>query len=159
MASSTRPRLPAYGLFQFWEVISDEHGIQPDGTYKGESDLQLERINVYYNEATGEAGRLPFRSRAFQEESMSPELSSSISSPEPWTPSALGPSEPCSDRTTSSSDSPEPETTGPRWDSPGRRRWRYGFRDTTPKELSSSITFWMWSARKPRAVTAYKGSS
>ena len=38
---------------QFWEVISDEHGIQPDGTYKGESDLQLERINVYYNEANG----------------------------------------------------------------------------------------------------------
>uniref|UniRef100_A0A915N6G2 Tubulin beta chain n=1 Tax=Meloidogyne javanica TaxID=6303 RepID=A0A915N6G2_MELJA len=38
---------------KFWEVISDEHGIQPDGTYKGESDLQLERINVYYNEAHG----------------------------------------------------------------------------------------------------------
>ncbi|KAK6029864.1 tubulin/FtsZ family protein [Ostertagia ostertagi] len=36
---------------KFWEVISDEHGIQPDGSYKGESDLQLERINVYYNEA------------------------------------------------------------------------------------------------------------
>uniref|UniRef100_A0AC34Q479 C2H2-type domain-containing protein n=1 Tax=Panagrolaimus sp. JU765 TaxID=591449 RepID=A0AC34Q479_9BILA len=32
-------------------VISDEHGIQPDGSYQGESDLQLERINVYYNEA------------------------------------------------------------------------------------------------------------
>lgn len=39
---------------KFWEVISDEHGIQPDGTYKGDSDLQLERINVYYNEANGE---------------------------------------------------------------------------------------------------------
>ena len=39
--------------FKFWEVISDEHGIQPDGSYKGESDLQLERINVYYNEAHG----------------------------------------------------------------------------------------------------------
>ncbi|KHN74957.1 Tubulin beta-1 chain [Toxocara canis] len=37
----------------FWEVISDEHGIQPDGSYKGDSDLQLERINVYYNEASG----------------------------------------------------------------------------------------------------------
>ncbi|CAI5446104.1 unnamed protein product [Caenorhabditis angaria] len=36
---------------KFWEVISDEHGIQPDGTYNGDSDLQLERINVYYNEA------------------------------------------------------------------------------------------------------------
>uniref|UniRef100_A0A915DRJ0 Tubulin beta chain n=1 Tax=Ditylenchus dipsaci TaxID=166011 RepID=A0A915DRJ0_9BILA len=38
---------------KFWEVISDEHGIQPDGSYKGDSDLQLERINVYYNEANG----------------------------------------------------------------------------------------------------------
>lgn len=38
---------------QFWEVISDEHGIDPSGAYNGDSDLQLERINVYYNEATG----------------------------------------------------------------------------------------------------------
>merc|ERR1712157_546852 len=29
------------------------HGIDPTGTYHGDSDLQLERINVYYNEATG----------------------------------------------------------------------------------------------------------
>ena len=35
------------------KVISDEHGIDPTGTYHGDSDLQLERINVYYNEATG----------------------------------------------------------------------------------------------------------
>ena len=39
--------------FQFWEIISDEHGIDPTGSYSGTSDLQLERINVYYNEATG----------------------------------------------------------------------------------------------------------
>lgn len=38
---------------QFWEVISDEHGIDPTGSYQGDSDLQLERINVYYNEASG----------------------------------------------------------------------------------------------------------
>ena len=38
---------------KFWEIISDEHGIDPTGSYKGESDLQLERINVYYNEAGG----------------------------------------------------------------------------------------------------------
>ena len=38
---------------KFWEVVSDEHGIDPTGTYHGDSDLQLERINVYYNEATG----------------------------------------------------------------------------------------------------------
>lgn len=42
------------GFFpQFWEVISDEHGIDPTGSYHGDSDLQLERINVYYNEASG----------------------------------------------------------------------------------------------------------
>ena len=35
------------------EVISDEQGIDPTGTYHGDSDLQLERINVYYSEATG----------------------------------------------------------------------------------------------------------
>lgn len=38
---------------KFWEVISDEHSIDATGTYNGDSDLQLERINVYYNEASG----------------------------------------------------------------------------------------------------------
>ncbi|KAF9539416.1 Tubulin beta-4A chain [Mortierella hygrophila] len=38
---------------KFWEVISDEHGIDNAGVYRGDSDLQLERINVYYNEANG----------------------------------------------------------------------------------------------------------
>ncbi|CAI6355022.1 unnamed protein product [Macrosiphum euphorbiae] len=38
---------------KFWEVISDEHGIDPTGSYHGDSDLQLERINVYYTEALG----------------------------------------------------------------------------------------------------------
>jgi len=38
---------------KFWAAISEEHGIDPTGSYKGDSDLQLERINVYYNEATG----------------------------------------------------------------------------------------------------------
>lgn len=36
-------------------MISDEHGIDPTGAYHGDSDLQLERINVYYNEAGGES--------------------------------------------------------------------------------------------------------
>ena len=43
------------GIAKFWEVISDEHGIDdPTGTYRGgeSADLQLERINVYYNEAS-----------------------------------------------------------------------------------------------------------
>ena len=49
---------------KFWEVISDEHGIDPTGTYHGDSDLQLERINVYFNEATGgRYGPLPSRAR------------------------------------------------------------------------------------------------
>lgn len=38
---------------KFWEVVCDEHGIDSTGTYQGDSDLQLERINVYFNEATG----------------------------------------------------------------------------------------------------------
>ncbi|XP_070985773.1 tubulin beta-3 chain [Oncorhynchus clarkii lewisi] len=37
---------------KFWEVISDEHGISPTGNYEGDSPLQLERISVYYNEAS-----------------------------------------------------------------------------------------------------------
>ncbi|XP_078411597.1 tubulin beta-4 chain-like isoform X1 [Cetorhinus maximus] len=38
---------------KFWEVISEEHGIDPKGNYIGDSDLQLERINVYFKEAHG----------------------------------------------------------------------------------------------------------
>ncbi|PWZ01739.1 tubulin-domain-containing protein [Testicularia cyperi] len=38
---------------KFWEVLSDEHGIDPNGNYIGTSDDQLARINVYYNEASG----------------------------------------------------------------------------------------------------------
>jgi tubulin beta len=38
---------------RFWQVISEEHGIEPTGLYKGDSDQQLERINVYYNQAQG----------------------------------------------------------------------------------------------------------
>ena len=34
-------------------MISDEHGIDACGAYNGDSDSQLERVNVYYNEATG----------------------------------------------------------------------------------------------------------
>ena len=32
---------------KFWEVISDEHGVDPTGTCQGDSDLQLDRSNVY----------------------------------------------------------------------------------------------------------------
>lgn len=37
---------------KFWEVISDEHGIANDGTYGGTTDMQLERISVYYTESS-----------------------------------------------------------------------------------------------------------
>lgn len=30
--------------------MSDEHGIDQDGLYKGNNDMQLERIAVYYKE-------------------------------------------------------------------------------------------------------------
>uniref|UniRef100_A0A8W8M2F5 Tubulin/FtsZ 2-layer sandwich domain-containing protein n=1 Tax=Magallana gigas TaxID=29159 RepID=A0A8W8M2F5_MAGGI len=36
---------------KFWEVISDEHGLDPTGIYHGDSALQLERIDVYFSEA------------------------------------------------------------------------------------------------------------
>lgn len=38
---------------KFWEVVCEEHGIDPTGSYKGVTDLQLERINVYFDEASG----------------------------------------------------------------------------------------------------------
>lgn len=38
---------------KFWQSISEEHGIDPTGTYHGDSDLQLDKINVYFNEVNG----------------------------------------------------------------------------------------------------------
>merc|ERR1712242_123026 len=38
---------------KFWEIISDEHGIDPTGAYTGTSELQMERIDVYFNQAMG----------------------------------------------------------------------------------------------------------
>jgi len=38
---------------KFWEVMSQEHGISKVGTYEGDKDIQLERINVYFNEGQG----------------------------------------------------------------------------------------------------------
>ncbi|RTG85050.1 tubulin beta [Schistosoma bovis] len=37
---------------KFWEVISNEYGIDPTGTYHSDSDLQLEHINVYFNKVS-----------------------------------------------------------------------------------------------------------
>jgi Tubulin/FtsZ family, GTPase domain len=38
---------------KFWETISTEHGLDHKGTYQGESELQLERMDVYFTEAAG----------------------------------------------------------------------------------------------------------
>ena len=35
---------------KFWQIVSEEHGINSNGEYKGTTNLQLERVNVYYNE-------------------------------------------------------------------------------------------------------------
>ena len=37
---------------KFWQVISNEHGADPTSTHH-DSDLWLERINVYCNATTG----------------------------------------------------------------------------------------------------------
>ncbi|KAB5573586.1 hypothetical protein DKX38_000780 [Salix brachista] len=37
---------------KFWEVVCAEHGIDSTGRYQGDSALQQERVNVYYNEAS-----------------------------------------------------------------------------------------------------------
>lgn len=42
-------------ISQFWEIISDEHGIDNTGIYNGDNHLQLDRIDVYYNEASSKA--------------------------------------------------------------------------------------------------------
>ena len=38
---------------KFWGAITRVHGFSPTGAYHGDSDLQLGRISVYFNEAIG----------------------------------------------------------------------------------------------------------
>ena len=38
---------------KFWEVVTDEHGLDYNGEYHGTNDNQLERISVYFQEANG----------------------------------------------------------------------------------------------------------
>ena len=33
---------------KFWEIISDEHGVDPNGEFHGDSELQQERIEVQF---------------------------------------------------------------------------------------------------------------
>ena len=37
---------------KFWEIIADEHGIDENGEWQGDSDLQIERIEVYFDETS-----------------------------------------------------------------------------------------------------------
>ena len=56
VSSSTRANADGTyvsSFITFQKVICDEHGIDPTGSYSGDSDLQLERVNVYFNEASG----------------------------------------------------------------------------------------------------------
>ena len=39
---------------EFLEVLCDEHGIGGDGEYCGDNVAQLDRINVFYHEVSGE---------------------------------------------------------------------------------------------------------
>ena len=39
---------------EFQEVLCDEHGIGGSGEYFGDSDAQLDRINVFYHVAFGD---------------------------------------------------------------------------------------------------------
>jgi len=45
---------------KFWETMAAEHGLDVKGNYQGDNALQLERINVYFNE--GQNGRYVPRS-------------------------------------------------------------------------------------------------
>jgi tubulin beta len=37
--------------YKFWEQIASEHGLNTStGQFEGDSDLQAERLNVYFNE-------------------------------------------------------------------------------------------------------------
>jgi tubulin beta len=38
---------------RFWEAVSAEHGIDGSGIYCGDSELQLDRTNVFFNEGSG----------------------------------------------------------------------------------------------------------
>jgi tubulin beta len=38
---------------QFWETITAEHGLDAQGQYHGDNDLQLDKMNVYFTQANG----------------------------------------------------------------------------------------------------------
>ena len=73
---------------KFWEVVCDEHGIDATGSYAGENDLQLERVNVYFNEASG--GARPRAGSAWKRRS-SPSSQQELVAAAPPTPRVSGP--------------------------------------------------------------------
>merc|ERR1711976_341650 len=101
---------------KFWEVISDEHGIDPTGTYHGDSTSS-------WRGSTSTTMRP-------QEANMCPEQSLLTWSLAPWTLSALDPLVRSSGQTTLSLDRVELATTGPRV--------------TTQREPSWWTPSWMW---------------
>merc|ERR1712080_219440 len=115
---------------KFWEIISDEHGIDPTGAYSGTSDLQMERIEVYYNEGWDSPPSLKLGGRSWC-------LGGSLYrgpywwtwSQGPWIVSGPVPTEQSSDQITSCSDRVELGITGPR--------------DIIQRELSWWTVSWM----------------
>merc|ERR1712062_852369 len=85
---------------KFWEIISDEHGIDPTGTYHGDSDL-------LWRGSTSTTTRPPGGSTC-----LGPCWWTW--SPAPWTASGADHSDRSSGLTTSCLVSLEPGTTGPR---------------------------------------------
>jgi len=49
LTSTLPPVLKLAVMLQCWEIISDEHGIDPTGISHGDNALQLEKMEVYYN--------------------------------------------------------------------------------------------------------------
>jgi tubulin beta len=47
----------------FWQTISGEHGLDSNGVYNGTSELQLERMSVYFNEVRGQTCSTPLTAR------------------------------------------------------------------------------------------------
>ena len=55
LGSALSRRVVPKGIPCVSQVICGEHGIDVEGQYCGQHDHQLERVNVYYNEAIGGA--------------------------------------------------------------------------------------------------------
>ena len=43
---------------KFWQIISDEHGLDGRGQFQGKSSLQADRLEVYWNSSNADKGIL-----------------------------------------------------------------------------------------------------